>query len=624
MSLAVAQSREPRDIITKVAHPTASAQLHKSQSLLQRSNTTTISSDIDGNGRKPMVQKIVRKWKKPVGKPKRPLSAYNMFFQLERDRIVDGAVIDETVSYSVDQVAKVRIVPTHKMPKRRERKKHGMIAFADLARLIGQKWKKLDVESRKYFEDRAKIEKNRYDLELKVWRSGAGQSNSEIGKPKISEETFAESGTTVTSQVANNLTLVDSWSLANPKRIYDDDSAAMNRYTIGGSLDYETEENLFDVVTDSLPSHEFYPGVTDLCLEDDYDFHDVDDYARTDKKMNINSDVVSPKKDTPLTSLGFQKHRCVSLTNLQQQHAVHSTAWKLDRPGSTASKSVQQHVLGFNDRVLTSDSPMLRRVSLDGTIVFPHQDTFGSNRRQSYPPQMLSNHKVLRRASIGGNCNSSASNLEKPCYGGEQHNQQEKMRMTRTGSLPIMTHHNINSNNNNGSSSFDTRLQRMIVNKHRYEQMVQNRQLHQHVLNARWKAITMRRRQLQAMKFNHRLCIEDRDNQIGFLDAALRTQHADDAHHGTMDDDISQLDFSITEEDYEIDDNDIVVNNSSNLYGNYLNCDESLLEPTPFDTDSPLLNFEHQPNNSASYVPSNYKNVDLSSMGFNDLNHFNL
>jgi HMG (high mobility group) box len=107
-----------------------------------------------------------RGWRKPVDKPKRPLSAYNIFFQLERDRIVDGELERE---FTKEDVAKVRILPIDKMPKRKDRKIHGKISFADLARQIGAKWTQMSDDSKAIFNDRAKHEKLRYSNEINHW-----------------------------------------------------------------------------------------------------------------------------------------------------------------------------------------------------------------------------------------------------------------------------------------------------------------------------------------------------------------------------------------------------------------------------------------------------------------------
>jgi len=77
-----------------------------------------------------------RKWKKPKGKPKRPLSAYNLFFQQERERLVNG----------------------------KEK-----IGFADMAKNIAGKWKKLEDSDKTGFNAKAEEEQKRYKVELERW-----------------------------------------------------------------------------------------------------------------------------------------------------------------------------------------------------------------------------------------------------------------------------------------------------------------------------------------------------------------------------------------------------------------------------------------------------------------------
>jgi HMG-box domain len=84
-------------------------------------------------------------------KPKRPLSAYNWFFQMERQKI-----LEET--------------PTRKEGK--PRRSHGKIGFADLARMIAAKWKSLSKEDRVTFDEKAAIDKVRYVQEMQEWKQG--------------------------------------------------------------------------------------------------------------------------------------------------------------------------------------------------------------------------------------------------------------------------------------------------------------------------------------------------------------------------------------------------------------------------------------------------------------------
>lgn len=96
-----------------------------------------------------------KKWKKPVGKPNRPLSAYNLYFRKERALML-GDAIEKT-----DQ---------EQGKKRVHRKTHGKIGFAEMARIIGAKWKKLPDEEKEEFVKVAVVEKEKYAKDLANWR----------------------------------------------------------------------------------------------------------------------------------------------------------------------------------------------------------------------------------------------------------------------------------------------------------------------------------------------------------------------------------------------------------------------------------------------------------------------
>lgn len=105
-----------------------------------------------------MKSKTRRKWKKPKDKPKRPLSAYNIFFRHERAKLMIK------VEQSQDRFEKV--------------------GFAALAKHIAAKWKQLDNYSRKPYEAQAEIEQRQYRVLLEEWKRkqnrGYDSSNSQL------------------------------------------------------------------------------------------------------------------------------------------------------------------------------------------------------------------------------------------------------------------------------------------------------------------------------------------------------------------------------------------------------------------------------------------------------------
>ena len=86
----------------------------------------------------------------PREKPKRPLSSFNIFFQLERKRLLESLPVSKSV---------------------KSRKAHGKISFTDLARMISREWKKVTPERKAQCICLANQDKLRYLKEMDEWRN---------------------------------------------------------------------------------------------------------------------------------------------------------------------------------------------------------------------------------------------------------------------------------------------------------------------------------------------------------------------------------------------------------------------------------------------------------------------
>lgn len=100
----------------------------------------SVSDDTSTNERKSDSKKKPRwTWKKPKGKPCRPMSAYNFFFKCERQRIIS------------------------------EHKKSG--GFSKLAQVISARWNSLSSEDRRIYQQQADREKIKYHNAIQEWQN---------------------------------------------------------------------------------------------------------------------------------------------------------------------------------------------------------------------------------------------------------------------------------------------------------------------------------------------------------------------------------------------------------------------------------------------------------------------
>lgn len=148
-----------------------------------------------------------RKSKKPIAavspsdfpknsppKPMRPLTAYHIFFQIEREYIIQttpGADADASIhnhkSYQPNvprRYAKIKLsndwfAGPGKRAKRKHRKSHGKIGFLELSQVISRRWANLgeiDPETKAFVSGIAKRELDIYKREMKEYEALVGSA----------------------------------------------------------------------------------------------------------------------------------------------------------------------------------------------------------------------------------------------------------------------------------------------------------------------------------------------------------------------------------------------------------------------------------------------------------------
>ena len=118
----------------------------------------------------------VRKHKKP----KRPLTAYNIYFREQRAAILASREQQFSTTASDWKKRKGRSAP------------HGKIRFQELGKTIGGMWRALSNEGRRHYEEKANEDKERYKRELDHFKEEEEkylEATRQILEASVSEET---------------------------------------------------------------------------------------------------------------------------------------------------------------------------------------------------------------------------------------------------------------------------------------------------------------------------------------------------------------------------------------------------------------------------------------------------
>lgn len=132
-----------------------------------------------GSVNKPTKVKKGRR-KQPKDKPKRPLSAYNIFFKEERARLLQK--LDDANDKSDEEASSA------------DKKAPSKIGFENLAKIIGSKWQDLTPSQVHYYKGKAAEDMKRYKSEMESYlaKQSAKESKSEGNDGEEVKETTEE------------------------------------------------------------------------------------------------------------------------------------------------------------------------------------------------------------------------------------------------------------------------------------------------------------------------------------------------------------------------------------------------------------------------------------------------
>lgn len=160
---------------------------------------THLKMPTDEKKQRKKQQETRKRWKKPKDMPKRPLSAYNLFFAERRQLLLS--------------------------------QQDNNIGFADLGRIIGSQWKTLDEENKQKYVDTANEERKRYQEEMKLYKEAqAREAAAAVEAAKSKRDQLHQNVLSSTSLPINNNNWFqdDNNSQAHQQHAFLADSSTIN------------------------------------------------------------------------------------------------------------------------------------------------------------------------------------------------------------------------------------------------------------------------------------------------------------------------------------------------------------------------------------------------------------
>ena len=328
-----------------------------------------------------------------TGKPKRPLSAYNLFFRDQRELLLE------------------------ELPSRQGRKpkrSHGKINFKDLANTIAAKWKEITPAEKERYEKIASVGREKYMRLAKAWKKKQKQFKKQqqknekanlkaiSRKPPPKEEERQQRASQLDSSCAD---------VAAPS-----DVMINKRFVTPRASQWNSQYSL--PVPVSRP-HDFVTEVNTL--------HKV---AQQHPELGMDHDILAPR--TAPTSLPVAAFEEEDLTDLPLSFSFSEHQHQRQQPMTVASSGASNSVRTFSFREQTQRSMSLPRMPTTDTEL-AYLNSFGAPRMlqsQSLPFPPAMNMSSVPQTRVNATWNNTTRMHQHQSPGLSFHTP------TRTNSLP--------------------------------------------------------------------------------------------------------------------------------------------------------------------------------------------